>query len=98
METIFKVFTGVFVLMMLTAGGIGLIGATLNANAADHFYSDASKRISVSHFSKDVIEECEKEAKEKGYVLDVKTYQVSDTKKQYGSGKLTYDFSIPVLE
>lgn len=97
MDTVLKTFTGIFLLLLLTSVSVGLIGATLSANAAEMFYSDASKRISVSNFSSHVIEECISDAKERGYELSVDTGEVNGSRKRIGKGKMSYTFSIPIL-
>ncbi|MCR4673758.1 MAG: hypothetical protein K5675_02015 [Lachnospiraceae bacterium] len=97
MDTVLKAFSGVFMLLLLTAVSVGLIGACLSANAADSYYSDVSKRVSVSNFSDGVILECVNEAKEKGYELEIETSEVNGSGKRVGVGKMTYDFKIPII-
>ncbi|MCR5546493.1 MAG: hypothetical protein K6F30_08475 [Lachnospiraceae bacterium] len=97
MDTVLKSFSGIFILLLLTSVSVGLIGATICANTADQYYSKATKKISVSNFSIDVIEECKKEAKERGYVLEVTSSEVNDTGKRVGQGKLLYDFKVPII-
>ena len=97
MDTVLKTFTGIFLLLLLTAVSVGLIGATLSANAAEMFYSDVSKRISVSNFSSHVIEECILDAKNRGYELSIDTKEVNSSKKRVGTGHMIYTFSVPIL-
>ena len=97
MDTVLKTFTGIFLLLLLTAVSVGLIGATLSVNAAEMFYSEVSKKISVSNFSNHVIEECVTDARNHGYGLSIDTSEVNKSGKKVGKGKMIYTFSVPIL-
>lgn len=97
MDTVLKAFMGIFLLLLLTAISVGLIGATIKADEADYFFSETAKKISVSHFSDEVIMECKDNAKEKGYQLTVKTFDVNGSGKKVGKGSLLYEFCVPIL-
>ncbi len=97
MDIIFKGFGGVFILLLLTFTGVGIIHSTMEANAADQYYSETIKQISESNFSDAVISECKKHATERGYGLCVDTYYVNGSKRKHGVVSMTYPFSLPIL-
>ncbi len=97
MDLVFKVFGGVFILLLLTVTGMGIIHSSIEANAADNFYSEAIKKMSESHFSDAVIDECISNANQRGYELTVDTYFVNGSKRKAGVVTMRYPFSLCVL-
>ena len=71
MDTIIKVFAGLFMTLFLTFTGTGLIASSINAGKAERFAADSSMRIGNSNYSDTVIENCKKDAEKSGYVMDV---------------------------
>lgn len=99
MEQIVKAFIGIFFLLIVTFGGIGVTSAAIDASNAEEFVADAAQIIEASNFSPAVMENLKKVAKEYGY-LDL-TYQETDVD---GDGvtdivslDLSYDYSIKLL-
>ena len=97
MDIIFKAFCGVFIFMLLSFTGMQMIQSTMDAAAAENYYSMVSKRISESHFSPEVVYECTEDAKSKGYSLQVLTYNVNGSREIYGHIKMNYEFILPIL-
>ena len=98
MDTIIKVFAGLFMTLFLTFTGTGLIASSINAGKAERFAADSAMRIGNSNYSDTVIENCKKDAEKSGYVMDVKLQnREGSSRTEYGSLKLSYSYLIPII-
>ena len=98
MDTIIKVFAGLFMTLFLTFTGTGLIASSINAGKAERFAADSAMRIGNSNYSDSVIENCKKDAEKSGYVMDVKLQKMEGSSRtEYGSLTLSYPYSIPII-
>jgi hypothetical protein len=98
MDTIIKVFAGLFMTLFLTFTGTGLIASSMNANKAERFASDSAVRIGNSNYSRSVIDSCREDAEKSGYSLDVKLSERPGSRRvEYGTLTLSYPYSIPLI-
>lgn len=98
METVVKTFVGLFFSLVLLILGIGMIAASVNARNATAFAAECASRIENSDFADSVVQECEQEAAEKGYVLEVEISGREDRPEvKFGSLSLEYPFRIPLI-
>lgn len=98
MDTIIKVFAGLFMTLFLTFTGTGLIASSLNAGKAERFAADSAIRIGNSNYSYSVIEDCRKDAEKSGYTLDIKLQKrEGSSRTEYGSLTLAYPYNIPII-
>ena len=95
METIIKSFVGMFFALLLLL----LIAASVNARNAGAFAADCASRIENSDFAGSVIEECRRDATDRGYELTVEVSEkAGQPEVKYGSLQLEYPFRIPVTQ
>lgn len=97
METIIKSFVGMFFALLLLLLGAGLIAASVNSRNAGAFAADCASRIENSDFAGSVIEECRRDATDRGYELTVEVSEkAGQPEVKYGSLQLEYPFRIPL--
>jgi len=70
--------------------------AVQNADARD-YYNTVRNRVEDSNYNNQVIRECEEEASQKGYILNVRDVTV-DTKNPSKLMTMEYNVSIPVYK
>ena len=99
MEQIIKAFIGIFFLLILTFGGIGITSAAIDASNAEEFVADAAQIVEASNFSPAVMENLKEVAKEYGYIdLNFQETDVDgDGETDLVSLDLTYRYSIKLL-
>lgn len=98
LDIVFKAFVGVLCAVVIIGSGLGVIMGFSRAVAAENYMSSVSKVIVESNFNSHVIEKCQLEAEENGYVLDVNVMDaVKAGVKKLAEVKLTYYFEIKLF-
>lgn len=98
MESIIKSFFGIFFILLLLTLGVALISSSIEARNADIYLADCVTRLQNSNLAMPVVGECQKEALEEGYRLDVDIVSsANDSSRKYARLKLAYNYSIPVI-
>lgn len=95
METVIKSFLGLYFLLLLCLIGAGFMGISVRTRLADAYLADIIVRIEEGHYQKNIIEDCQAEAAENGYKLDV--YPKGGAAGYRGRAILTYTVGIPLL-
>lgn len=113
MQQVVEGMMGVFFLIMLVFGGVGIAGAMANATAAQNFKVEVMERLEDCNYDATVINMYFREASRRGFDLSLKlcysdgrviTYNGAGVVKREGyivnSGVVTvgYDFEIPFLK
>lgn len=74
MSQIMKAYMGVFVILALAAVSGGILSGYLNVLCAQDLHAGMIAELEDSHFCQSVLQECFKQAEEKGYHLTVTLY------------------------
>ena len=101
MDTVIKAMTGLFFTLLLVYIGIGLILSSLHATRANRALSEYVDLISCSNYADDVIEGCQKDAREQfggehALIVDKQT-RAGSNHVRFATATLTYRFQIPVM-
>lgn len=98
MEQIFKTFTALVLIFLMTFVGIGIITASIDASNAEDFASTIASVVESSNFSEDVITDCKSKAEESNYTLLIDPLD-SNGDGYYDIAEIIieYDYSIPIL-
>lgn len=98
MEAITKTFLTIFCLLIVTFTATGLIVASINANKADAFLSDATIGIEEGNFQPEIIGEWKQNAADIGYQLDTAAKDTNgDGYTDVVDLTLTYQYVVPFL-
>lgn len=74
MSQIMKAFTGIFMVLFITATSMGVLGAFLQVTKAQNYHAMIIDEIENSDYYVGVCEECYKLAKESNYRLTITFY------------------------
>lgn len=77
MEQVIKTYLGIFLMMLLSTVGIGIVAAEAQICQARNFKSDVVVELENSNYNREVINACIKQADELGYQLQVNLYEDS---------------------
>ena len=69
MEQVIKTYLGIFLMMLLSTVGIGIVAAEAQICQARNFKSDVVVELENSNYNREVINACIKQADELGYQL-----------------------------
>ncbi len=98
MESIWKTVLTFAVIVLIASLGISIISANGDITAAGNYMQQAIAVISESNYSEEVISQCEKEAEQNGYVLEVEVYKSTVyAERRYAMVRMRYPYRIPVL-
>lgn len=75
MSQIMKVFTGIFMVLFMTAASMGVLGAFLQVTKAQNYHAMIIDEMENSDYYDAVCEECYRVAKEANYRLTITFYQ-----------------------
>lgn len=75
MSQIMKAFTGIFMVLFMTAVSMGLLGAFLQVSKARSFHAMVIDELENSDYHKDVLEECLLAAEKNKYNMTVTLYE-----------------------
>lgn len=98
MEAIVKAFFGVFLMLLLSMIGFGLIAVSIDIRNAEFYATTVSDKIRAANYMEQVVEQCEEEAKAQGYTLTTEVYRSEDGSTKYGNLILDYDVKYPVFQ
>ena len=85
MSQVFKVFMGVFFLVLLLLTGVGIISAQLDVTAALDYKADIVTELENSNYNPQVINACIEQAQENGYQLEIRTFVSGGASTSYVS-------------
>ena len=74
MGQIVKTYLGIFLMMLLTMLGIGMITAEVQIAKARNYKTDVVIELENSNYNQTVVEACRKQAENLGYTLDITLY------------------------
>ena len=74
MSQIMKTFLGLFLILFMTAAGTGILSVFLSVTEAQSFYYMVLDELENSNYAQPVLEECLREADQKGYELVMTIY------------------------
>ena len=77
MEQVIKTYLGIFLMMLLSTVGIGIVAAEAQICQSRNFKSDVVVELENSNYNREVINACIKQADELGYQLQVNLYEDS---------------------
>ena len=98
MGQIAKTYIAVFLMILFTAVGAGVIIASMNASNAEKYNADCVTAIEQHAFSDSIIEACKTKAAKDGYTLDVTKLDTNnDGYTDMCECVLYYKYSIPFL-
>lgn len=96
MKIAVEVYVSLFILCLTMALCVGFISSDLSVmEARDCFYSYVNE-MQNGDLAESVIEDCQKDASNNGYGLDVEL-NVDDNGKRSADVTLKYDYKMPVL-
>lgn len=75
MESIWKTVLTFAVILLITAAGVTVTWANVDITVAGNYMETLSAVIRESNYSEKIISQCQKEAEENGYVLEVQVYE-----------------------
>lgn len=67
MEQFIKAFLAIFLMLLLTFAGVGILSASIDASHAEKFAAKVADTIEASNYAETVIQECKNKAAEAGY-------------------------------
>ena len=98
MESVIKGFLGLFFTVLISAVGVGILSASIDARAAEEQLGRYCREIENSNFSEKVIEACCRDAKDADRLLSVNIgKRPGEDVYSYGTCALTYELRIPVI-
>ena len=97
MKTAFEAFVSIFIITICVFVCAGIIAADFQAASARDAYSTYCSQLQDSNFSEVVVNECLRDAENRGYVLDISVYS-DDNGNRSADIVLGYDFSIGIIE
>lgn len=74
MSQVFKMFMGVFFLVLLLLTGVSIISVQLDVSAALDYKADIVTELENSNYHPQVINSCIRQAQENGYQLEIRTF------------------------
>lgn len=75
MSQIMKAFTGIFIVLFMTASSMGILGAFLQVSKAQEYHAAMIDELENSDYSTNVLMECLHAAKENGYKVEITLYE-----------------------
>lgn len=97
MDTIIKVFLGIYVLLMVVFVSMGIISANLDTRNAEEFATLCEETIKNSNYNEATINEMITYADENGYQLTCDTISGSNSRAKTGYMVLRYEFKLPIF-
>ncbi len=98
MESIFKSYMGLMLMVLLMCIGLGIIGVSIDARNADDFANDCVMRIQASNYNSAVVADCIAKANSMNYELNVDITSIDEGyKSAQGQIELKYRVKIPIL-
>lgn len=99
MGSVWKVVVSFVVVTVITAVGIMITSVNADVAAAGDYMEALSAVIRESNYNEEIIQQCQKEAKENGYQLEVEVYEKpSYGQCGYARVKLLYPYRLPVFQ
>lgn len=99
MESIVKAFLSIFLLVIVTLAGVGIVSTGIDASNAEKYIADVSATIEDSNFSQAVISQCVADVSSensKYKSLEIKTLDLDkDGYVDSADVTLAYEYSIP---
>lgn len=86
MEQIIKTYLGLFMILLMTVTGIGIVAAEMEVTRAREFKSDVIVELENSDYNVNVLDACMDQAEEIGYDLAVTLYGEDGTAVDYEPG------------
>ncbi|MGN0342763.1 MAG: hypothetical protein ACI4DO_08210 [Roseburia sp.] len=86
MEQIIKTYLGIFMILLMTVTGIGIVAAEVEVTRAREFKSDVIIELENSDYNVNVLNACMQQAQEIGYDLDITLYGKDGTAVNYEPG------------
>ncbi|MBP3676725.1 MAG: hypothetical protein J6I97_00105 [Agathobacter sp.] len=99
LDIIFKAFVATLVVVVMIGSGLGVTMGFAEYVEAENYMQSVSKVILESNYNEAVIEQCQKEAANNGYVLEVTVEEAKKAGvKRFAQLKFTYDFTIELFQ
>lgn len=92
MRNLFSTTETILALVILVFVGTTFYGLEYRTYAARQFHSNCISRIQSSFYSEEVIEQCELEAAERGYRLEVQNVTIYDDRRDV---KVSLTYEVP---
>lgn len=84
----------VFLMLMLWVG-VTYVSQNIQYSSAKRFHGNVVEQLENSYFDNQIIKDCERNAKESGYQLTIKTY--GDIRNRDATVSLKFSFIFPVI-
>ena len=98
MEQIGKTFMGLFLILIITFVGVGVVSTSVDAAHAEQYAANIANYVESSNYSEDVINKCKLAANKKGYTVEINLYDTdNDTWNDMAEINLRYKYSIQIL-
>lgn len=96
MKTAFEAFVSIFIITICVFVCAGIIAADVKAAGARDAYSTYCSQLQDSNFSEVVVNECMRDAENRGFSLQISVYS-DDNGNRSADVVLGYDFSIGII-
>ncbi len=98
MDNLFKAVITVVSFILLSFFSMCVIVSSASARSADDYMQSCIQKIESSNYAPAVIEACEADAADKGYVLTIDTYKNPTTNQaMYGTATMKYTYYLPFV-
>lgn len=98
LDIAFKTFVGLLAAIVIVGSGLGVTTGFSQAVAADNYMEAVSKVIVESNYNQNVINQCQQDALDNDYLLEVTVIPAAKAGvKTYAEVKLTYYFEIELF-
>jgi len=99
MGSIWKTILTFAVIIVISGLGITITLVNVDATMAGDYMEEVALVIRESHYNRQVIAECIREAEENGYVLEVEVYESTQYAGTcYAKLCLSYGYRLPILQ
>lgn len=97
MDTIVKVFVGIYLILMTIFVSMGIISANLDTRNAQEFASYCEATIKNANYSSETVDLLTTEAEEHGYELYFESHAGSNSRATSGYLTIKYSFELPIF-
>ena len=97
MGKIVETVLDIILLILCAVSLLNIVGANNNAISANDYASNVQAIISASNLNSEVITNCEEDARNKGYDLNVTIYNGASALSKYAGLDLNYDYKIALF-
>lgn len=99
MGTVWKIVLTLAVILLISATGTMLTGANVDIITAQNYMEEVSAIIKESNYNQMIIDQCQQEAVENGYELEIEVYRNAEyMNSSYARVYLYYQYHLPLFK